>query len=379
MSGLGVGIVGCGNISGIYLANVPLFDGIAVRAVADLRPEAAAAQSEAYGVEAVSVDALLARDDIDIVVNLTVPNVHAAVSTDALSAGKHVFCEKPLATDLDDGRRLVEEADSRGLLIGCAPDTFLGAGGRLARALLDQGTVGRVLSGTAFVMGFGMEHWHPDPTFFYQPGGGPVLDVGPYYIAALINLMGPVARVSAVSSTGFSERLVSAEGPRQGQKIPVNTPTTIFSILEFASGAQILMGASWDVWKHGHTPIELYGSDGSMRVPDPNFFGGVVETTERDSDWTVHDTAAMPLGRPNWPADKPTRANYRALGVAELASAVRQGTPHRVSGRFALHTLEVLRAICDAGESDTAVAIETTVDRPAALGEDDAARLFRPS
>lgn len=377
MDEIGVGLIGCGNISTIYFTNIPKYRGITVRACADLRNDVAAAQGKAFGVEAVSVDDLLARDDIGIVVNLTVPNAHSTVSLAALSAGKHVFSEKPLAVDVNLGRKVVEEAESRDLMVGCAPDTFLGAGGRLTRKLLDEGAVGKVLSGAAFMMSHGMEHWHPDPEFFFKPGAGPVLDVGPYYITALVNLLGPVARVHSITSTGFAERVVTADGPRKGDRIKVETPTTLLSLLEFADGAQMTFNASWDVWKHGHRPIELYGTEGSMRVPDPNFFGGVVEITERDGDWTEHPSGAMPLGVPNWraprwPADVPSIANYRALGVADMAAAVRNGTSNHASGRLALHVLEVMDAIVRGGSST----ISATLERPPVMTESAAGELL---
>jgi predicted dehydrogenase len=373
---LGVGLIGCGNISTIYLTNIPFAAGLKVRAVADLRPEVAEAQGKKFAVEALPVDALLARNDIDIVVNLTIPAAHSAVSLAALAAGKHVFSEKPLATDVALGKRVVEEAEKRGLMLGCAPDTFLGAGGRLARRLIDGGTIGRVLAGTAFVMSHGMEHWHPDPEFFFKPGAGPVLDIGPYYITALVNLLGPVSRVMAMTSTGFPERIVTAESPRKGQRITVETPTTAVSLLEFASGAQVMFGASWDVWKHGNHPIELYGTEGSLRVPDPNFFGGVVEVTERGGDWVRHDAGKLPLGAINWPDETPRVANYRALGVAEMAAAIRVGRPNYASGRLALHALEVMTAILEAGESGVAKKISVSVERPPVLEESEAARLL---
>jgi predicted dehydrogenase len=372
---IGVGLIGCGNISSIYLTNIPSIPGAFVRACADLRPELAEAQGRKFNVEAMPVDTLLARDDIDIVVNLTVPVAHSAVSLAVLSAGKHVFSEKPLATDVELGRKVVAEADQRGLLVGCAPDTFLGAGGRLARRLIDEGAVGRVLLGTSIFMTHGMEHWHPDPEFFFKPGGGPVLDVGPYYLTALVNLLGPVARVLSATSTGIPERIVTAEGPRKGHRIAVETPTTALAILEFVSGAQVLFGASWEVWRHGHPLIELYGLEGSMRVPDPNFFGGVVETTEGGGEWTPHDTAAMSLGAVNWPADKPRVANYRALGVAEMASALRNRTKQRASGRLALHVLETMEAIVKGGTAGASTAI-SSVERPPKLDDEEAATLF---
>ena len=185
-----------------------------------MRPEAAAAAASRYDVEALSVDELLAHDDIHLVVNLTIPNAHYGVSLAALTAGKHVFSEKPLSIDFHQGRKLVDEAEARNLRLGCAPDTFLGGGGRLARRLVDEGAVGRVLSGTAFLMSHGMEHWHPDPEFFFKPGGGPILDMAPYYLSALVNLIGPVKRVLAMSSIGFDERIVTAESPAREPASP---------------------------------------------------------------------------------------------------------------------------------------------------------------
>lgn len=376
MQDIGIGVIGAGNISTIYLTNMPRIPGAEVRGIADMRPEVAAAQGRRFGVRALSVDALLARDDIQIVVNLTVPSAHAPVSMAALSAGKHVFSEKPLATDVDLGRRVVQDAEARGLMLGCAPDTFLGAGGRLSRQLIDAGALGKVLSGTAFVLSHGMEHWHPDPIFFFKPGGGPVLDLGPYYITALVNLLGPVARVFAMTGAGFPERLVTAEGPRKGHRIAVETPTSALSLLEFAAGAHIVFGASWDVWKHSHPSIELYGTEGSLRVPDPNFFGGAVEIADKGGDWIVHETSSLPLGAINWPDEAPRFANHRALGVADMAAAIRGGRPNHASGRLALHTLEIMDAILRSGATGTAIAIRDAAERPPPLPEAEAARLF---
>jgi predicted dehydrogenase len=383
MRELGVGIVGCGVISTIYMQNMPLFAGLKLRACADMRLEAAAAQAAKFGIDAVGVDEMLARDDVDIVVNLTVPNAHFAVSQAALGAGKHVFTEKPLTVSVEEGRKLVEAAERKGLLLGCAPDTFLGAGGRLARRMVDEGKVGRILAGSAFLMSHGMEHWHPDPEFFYKRGGGPILDIGPYYLGALVNLLGPIARVQAQGTIGFAERVVSAEGPRAGHRITVETPTTVMALIEFVAGAHVTLAMSWDVWKHGHPAIELYGTEGSLRVPDPNFFGGSVGFTERDGEWQDESAASMPYGAPNyrspsWPESRPSQANYRCLGLAELASAATAGTPHRSSGRVALHVLEAMYGILQAAESGRPVVIETQIERPPALTDDDARALARP-
>jgi predicted dehydrogenase len=382
MSELGVGIIGCGNISSIYMRNMPQFRGLRLEACADVRPEAAQAQAAAHGIEALSIDALLARPDIGIVVNLTTPNAHFAVSHAALAAGKHVFGEKPITVAAADSAKLVAEAKKRGLKLGCAPDTFLGAGGRAAREIIDSGRIGKVLSGTCFLMSHGMEHWHPDPTFFFKPGGGPILDMAPYYLAALINLLGPVESVQARASAGFAERIASAEGPMKGKAIKVETPTTVMAIVHFASDADILFTMSWDVWKHGHPPIELYGTEGSLRVPDPNFFGGSVEYTEKGGDWITLDTEARPYGKPNWrspnwAAAMPSRANYRCLGIAELASAATAGTPHRASGALASHALEVMHAMLTAGTQGGEVKVHSRIERPAALSDADAQALWR--
>ncbi|MBI1773890.1 MAG: Gfo/Idh/MocA family oxidoreductase [Proteobacteria bacterium] len=370
MSALNLGIIGCGFISTRYLRNAPLFKGVAVRAIGDLKAEVATAQGRTFGVEAVPVDKLLARADIDVVVNLTVPNAHYQVSVAALGAGKHVFSEKPLAVDLAHGKSLNREAERVKRLLGVAPDTILGPGHRLARKLVDEGRIGRVVAGTAFVMSRGMEHWHPDPTFFFKPGGGPVLDVGPYYITALVNLIGPVRRVVAMTGSGLAERLVTAEGPMKGQSIRVETPTTAFAVLEFAQGALVTLNLSWDVFKHGHRPIELHGTEGSLRAPDPNFFGGQVEYTIGRGDWQILDTRSEPLGLPNYPDDNPLYANYRMLGVAELAAAAAAGRQNRASGRLGLHVLDVMQAILAAGATGKPVTIEGG-ERPEAMSDEE--------
>jgi len=368
---IGVAIVGCGNISTIYFTNLAKAAGVKVRACADMRPEAAEGQGKKFGVPAMSVDSLMARDDVQLVVNLTVPAAHGAVSLAALGAGKHVFSEKPLAIDVELGRKVIAEAEKRNLMVGCAPDTFLGAGGRLSRKLIDEGAVGKILTGTAFLMSHGMEHWHPDPEFFFKAGGGPVLDVGVYYITALVNLLGPVARVHSATSTGFPERIITADSPKKGSRIIVETPTTCLALLEFAAGAQLPFVATWDVWKHSHPPIELYGTEGTIRVPDPNFYGGVVEVSQQSGDWVPHRSEQMPLGKPNWPADAPRMANYRALGVLDMIEAERSKRAYHASGRLALHVLEVMEAVVKGGSTDIAPA-----ERPPVFREADAARML---
>jgi predicted dehydrogenase len=382
MATLGVGIIGCGVISGIYMKNMPLFNGLALKACADARPESAAAQAKEYGIEALSVPELLARTDIDLIVNLTVPNAHFAVSQAALHAGKHLFSEKPLCVSPKEARQLVQLGQARNLWVGGAPDTFLGAGGRLARQLIDDNTIGRVIAGSVFLMARGPESWHPDPEFFYKPGGGPVLDMAPYYLAALVNLIGPVVRVQARSTKGFAERIVTAPGPKNGSRIGVEVPTTVMAVLTSASGVEINFNMSWDVWAHSHPPIELYGSEGSLRVPDPNFYDGIVHLTQGAGDWQEKNSASLLFGKPNyrapaWPAARPDRANYRCLGIAEMASSILNGTAHRSSGQLASHVLDVMDAILKSGESGAALTIDVATQQPAAMREADAAGLWR--
>lgn len=375
MKTLGLGLIGCGNIAMTYLRNAALFPGVEIRACADLLPEQAALRAREYGLRAETVEGLLAAPDVDLVINLTIPAAHAEITRAALAAGKHVFTEKPLGTTFAEGRSLVEFAEARGLLLGSAPDTFLGAAGRQARQLIGEGRIGRVVTGTAFMMGRGMEHWHPNPAFYYQKGGGPALDMGPYYITMLVHLLGPAGRVMAMSTSGSDTRLITAEGPLQNTRFAIGTPTTLLSLIEFASGAIITFGASWDVFRHGHAPIELHGTEGSLRLPDPDTFGGTLGLSNGGAPWEAWPTDGHVYGQINWPYAAPDRANYRMLGIADLAAGLASGRPPRASGRLALHVLEVLEAIITSGETGRPVDLTTTVAQPAALGEGEARAL----
>ena len=345
MSRLRIGVIGCGNISATYLRNAALFAGLELRACADLATDLAEKRAAEFGLRALTVERLLAAGDIDLVLNLTVPNAHYDVSMAALSAGKHVFTEKPLAATAAEARKLVSEARRRNLAIGSAPDTFLGAAGRLARRLMDDGAIGKPVAGTAFMLGRGMEHWHPNPQFYYQPGGGPVLDMGPYYVTMLVNLLGPAKRVMALTTTGTDERLITAPGPFSGTTFKVGTPTTAMALVEFVNGAAVTLGFSWDVFRHSNQPIELHGTEGSLRLPDPDTFGGIVGLSESGQPWRDLETSHLLDGALNWPYAAPDRANYRMLGVADLAQSLVSDRPARASGDLALHVLEILEAI----------------------------------
>ncbi len=375
MKTYGIGVIGCGNISAAYMKLAPLFRGLEMRACADMNMDAARARAAEFGLKALEVDALLAAEDIDIVVNLTVPAAHYEVSRRILEAGKHAYSEKPFVLTLDEGEALRRLAAERGLRVGSAPDTFMGGAHQLARAVIDEGQAGRITGGTCHVMSFGMEHWHPNPDFFFQPGGGPVLDLGPYYITNLVQLIGPVRAVAAMTGMARTTRTI-ANGPRDGEAIPVQTPTTAHALLEFANGAIVTLGASWDVRAHRHANMELYGLDASVYVPDPNFFGGEVQLATPGAVDTVAGRD-HPFAVTNMQDGRGIdRANYRCAGLADMAAAIDAGRPHRCSQELATHVVEVMTAILQAGEDRAWVEMTTTCDRPAALSPADAQALL---
>jgi predicted dehydrogenase len=375
MSDLKLGLIGAGNISASYLGRAPHFAGIRFVAVADMNHAAAEARAAEYGIEARSVEALLASPDVDLIVNLTIPAAHFDISKRALEAGKHVYSEKPYVLTLDEGRELARIAAERGLRVGSAPDTFLGTSHQLARHIVDSGAIGRVISGTCAVMSSGMESWHPNPDFFFLKGGGPVLDLGPYYISNLVQLLGPVARVAALASTPGLTRTIGS-GARKGEQVPVETPTTIHALLEFGNGAVISFQSSWDVHQHDLQPMALYGTEGTLHVPDPNFFDGKLRVTKRaePAELPAWD---HPLGPPNRKTnDGREVADYRAAGLADMALAIAEGRPHRCNDELALHVVEVMTAILQSGEEGRFVPMTTTCARPEALDPAAAAHLL---
>ncbi len=373
---LGIGIIGCGNISAAYFRLAPLFKGLEVRACTDINMGAAEARAKEFGVKAQPIDMLLENPDVDVVINLTIPDAHYAVTSRALEAGKHVYSEKPFVLSVDEGLTLKKLADSRNLRVGSAPDTFLGGSHQLARKLVDDGEIGTVTSGTAHVMSHGMEHWHPNPDFFFLPGAGPVLDVGPYYIANLINLIGPVRRVAALTNMATPTRTIGGDGPRKGEQIPVKTPTTVHALLEFASGAAVTLGASWDVWGHRHHPMELYGTDGALFVPDPNWFGGTVEVASNTGKVAEVETWDHPFSKPNDVRPSGSYANYRTAGLADMAAAILEGREARCGMERALHGIDIMTSILKSGETGAFVELTTTCTRPEPLGPDAARALL---
>lgn len=373
---LGIGIIGCGTISKTYLELAPVFAGLDIKACADLNRRAAEERAVEYGIRAETVHDLLLADDIDLIVNLTVPDAHYMVSHEILAHGKHVYSEKPLALSLRDGQALSDYARKKKKQVGCAPDTFLGGAHQTARQVVDEGQIGEIVGGTCHVMSHGMEAWHPNPEFFYKPGGGPILDLAPYYIACLLNLIGPVKRVSAMSSTPFRTRTIG-NGPRKGERIDVETPTTIHALLEFQSGAVVTLTASWDVWTHGHPPMELYGTKGSLFVPDPNFFGGDVRVSDEAGTVRALNGADHPFSAANSNDSGGQRANYRAAGLADMAQSVLRGGSFRCSLDRALHAVDVMTSILKSGETGGFVDIGHPATRPDALGVAEATKLLR--
>ena len=374
----GVGILGCGNISAAYFKLIPLFKNLKAVACADINPAAAEARAAEFGVRAETVEALLADPEVDVIVNLTIPEAHFAMSKRALEAGKHVYSEKPFVLSVEEGEELRKIADAKGLRVGSAPDTFLGGAHQYARKLIDDGAIGKVMSGTAHVLGAGMEAWHPNPDFFFRPGGGPILDMGPYYVTNLVNLVGPVKRVMAMANMARTERVIG-NGPRNGEAVPVSTPTNIHAILEFENGAHIALMGSWDVIANKHTNMELYGVDGALHVPDPNFFGGSVEMAQRGgAGFEAVELWDHPLTQAKFQTqDGRMLANYRAAGLSDMMAAHEEGREHRCSLDRALHVVDVLLSILKSAEEKRSVDIGTKCTQPAPFSKEEAAALMR--
>lgn len=359
---VGVGLIGCGVISSIYLENASHFKEYDVVAVADLDRSRAEAQAEKYGVPRVcSVEELLSDPAVAIALNLTVPRAHAEIGLAALAAGKHLYSEKPLTIEPQDAARLLDVANDQGLRVGSAPDTFLGGGLQTCRQLIDDGAIGQPVAATASMFSHGPEGWHANPLFFYQYGGGPLLDMGPYYVTALVSLLGPVRRVTGSARSSFPERTIGSE-PLKGQRIPVEVPTHVAGILDFQSGAVATLLTTFDVWHADKSRFEIYGSEGSIKVPDPNRFGGPVALLEPgDEAW---QEIALTHG---------SAENSRGIGLADMAAAARDDRPHRANGEMAAHVLEVMHGILRASETGQHVMITSTCQRPEPLppGLDD--------
>jgi len=350
MNRLRIGIVGCGVISEIYMKNLTeSFSSLKVVCCADAIKEKAADRAAQFGIANVGVDELLENQNVDVVLNLTTPQQHADISLKALRQGKHVYSEKPLAISLDDAKKIMNEAESRGLRVGCAPDTILGSGIQTSLKAIADGWIGRPLAAFASVSSRGHERWHANPAFYYQQGGGPHLDMGPYYLSALIAALGPVQKVNGMSNRAFDKRIIGT-GTLKGHLIPVEVDTHYSASLEMACGAVVTILMSFDIWATHLPRIELYGTDGTLTMPDPNTFDGPVLIRSMHD----HDFVQLPIRFP-------FNGNLRGLGLAQMCHAIISGQEHLASGQLALHVLEVLLAIEKAAVTGETIVCSTTV------------------
>lgn len=371
MRNINVGILGCGVISNTYIRDIKCFyPTLHLAACADVNVELAKSHAEKYQIPAgCSVEEMLAMEDVELVVNLTPPQLHTGLNKKILMAGKHVFCEKPFAPTPAEGREVMELADSKGLFVGCAPDTFLGSSLQTCRKILDDGWIGKPLYVTANMMSNGVETWHPAPANFYRQGAGPLYDMGPYYFTALAALLGPVKRVSAFSGTGFPARNIYT-GPQKGQAIQVETPTHYSGIAELASGVIVSMNISFDIW-HSNLPMfEIYGTEGTLEVPDPNMSGGrpKVYRKERTLD-VLYDDSEETKAKQNVSVELPELYPHigeytRGIGVLDLACAVIEGRKPRVNAEMACHVIEAITGMMESARERKVYEMETTCEKP---------------
>lgn len=358
MKKMKAGIIGCGNISDIYAAAGKRFRNLEIVACADLDFGRAHALAEKHGIpRPLRVEQLLADRDVELVINLTIPAVHAEVGLEVLMNGKHLYNEKPLAQKRREAREMIGLAREKDLRVGCAPDTFLGAGLQTCRKLIDEGAIGEPVGGAGFMLSPGVEAWHPNPGFFYKKGAGPLFDMGPYYLTTFTTLFGPVRRVTGSARATFPKRIITSQ-PLAGQSIDVETPTNIAAVLDFESGPVVTLATSFDVKFHSLPNIEIYGSEGTLSVPDPNTFGGPVRIRRNgENEWS----------------DVPLRSVYsdnsRGLGVSDLISAEQNNREHRANARTAYHVLDIMHSILDSSEEGKHVELVSSMTRPAPLPE----------
>ena len=351
-----IGMIGCGTISSIYCKNIERYPFLELAACADALPGRAQARAAEFEIpRACSTNELLDDPEIELVVNLTIPEAHAQISLAALERGKSVYSEKPLATRREDGQRLLAAAREHNALLGCAPDTFLGGGLQTCRKLLDDGWIGTPVAAHASMQSHGPEDWHPDPFFFYQPGGGPLFDMGPYYLTTLVALLGPVQRIAGLTKAAFAERQVTSSRATY-QSVPVNTSTHVAGLLEFTGGVAATFITSFDVWASVQPPLEIHGTLGSLRLPDPNTFGGPVWLRRAgEREWSQ-----VPLAYGQ-------TENSRGLGLADLALALRQGRPQRASDTMAYHVLDIMQSFEESSRQKSYLEIASSCERPAPL------------
>jgi len=358
---INIGVIGCGMISGNYLETLKSFEVINVAACADLNMERAKLKAAHYHVpRACSVDELLATPEIEIVVNLTTPGAHAEIGMAAIAAGKSLYNEKPLAVSRAEARQLLDAAHARGVLVGCAPDTFLGGPLQTCRKLIDDGRIGQPIAATACMLTHGPEDWHPEPAFYYQPGGGPMFDMGPYYLTTLVMLMGPVRRVTGTTKMTYPERTITSQ-PNNGTKIRVMTPTHIAGIMDFASGVVGTITTSFEVWATELPAIEIYGTEGTLSIANPSYFEGPIRLKRAGAGaWST-----IPL-----PYQNNGHLISRGIGVVDMAYALRSGRQHQANGELAYHVLDIMHAFSEAASEGRHIELTSTCSRPAPLPSD---------
>ncbi len=370
-----VGIIGCGNISETYFNSQNLFNNFEIISCADINEEVAKKSALIFNVQYQTIEDILSNKEIDLIINLTVPSAHKEIIINSLKAGKHCFSEKPLAISIAESYEIFRLSKEKNLYVGCAPDTFLGAAGQKARNLIDKNTIGKIVLGTFNLMSHGMEDWHPNPDFFFKAGAGPVFDVGVYYITQLVNLIGPVKSIIATRKIVSDERTITSH-PRYGEKIKVETPTTLIGILEFRNNAKIQFFCSWDVWKHKHSTIELYGTNGSMVIPDPNFFSGDVLISIKGKDWEINNNDNMLLGIPNKIDTNGSKiANYRGIGLSEMINSIENQLESRCSLDLSMHVLEVMEGIIISSKEQKTYNLKTRPPQPQYFDEKHIAKL----
>ena len=379
-----IGLIGCGHIAETYFRAEKYFNNIKIIKCADINEKASKRCALNYGIKSTTVNELLKDKQIEIILNLTIPKAHYQISKKALINGKHVYSEKPLAINLNDGKKLLKISKKKKLYLGNAPDTFLGGGIQKSKELVEKNIIGNVKLGNAVFAFPGIQSYHPNPEpWFTKKEGGPVIDMGPYYITTLVNLLGPAKKVTGTIIQGQKYRTIGI-GPKKGKKFKVECPTTYLSTITFKNNSVIRLTLSFDVIAHQRNHIELYGEKGSMIVPDPNMFGGSVLTCNKLGDnWKEFKTTKMPLGRINIRTqssranETPTNANYRGVGLSEMAYAIENKRKHLCNGEISLHVLDIITSIMKAARSGKTQHIKTFCTKPKKFSKLDIKKLLK--
>ena len=380
-----VGLIGCGHISETYFKGHEYFNNFQITKCADINMEVANKCAEVNNIEACSVDDIIKDKEVEIILNLTIPKAHYGIAKKSLENGKHIYSEKPMAVNFEDGKHLLQLSKEKGLYIGNAPDTFLGGGIQKSIELVSSGTIGDIKLGNAIFAFPGVQSYHPNPEpWFAEKEGGPVIDMGPYYLTALVNLLGPAKKVHGISTKVFNTRTIGI-GPKKDTKFEVQCPTTYLVNLEFENSALIQLTLSFDVIAHQRNHIELYGTKGSIIVPDPNMFGGspLVCINSDTGEWIEHKTEDMPLGKINIREEslraneESTRANYRGVGLAEMAYSIEYGKKNRCNGELSLHVLDIIQTTMSAANQGKTLEINTSCEVPSFFNIEDISAILK--